>query len=221
MRNESYKICTKCKRLKLLSDFYISRGACKRCHYAANRKRAESKKDWYKQYKHNYYLANKSQLLDKMRIWQLQHKEDVKVYKNKWYCENKERLLLKRKEYVILNQGRIYNKYKERLKSDIQFKLSLYLRTRLRQAIVNNYKSGSAVRDLGCTINELKQYLESKFQDGMTWGNWGRGSGKWNIDHIIPLSQFDLSDREQFKKVCHYTNLQPLWFMDNMRKGNK
>ena len=71
--------------------------------------------------------------------------------------------------------------------------------------------------DLGCTIPELKQYLESKFQEGMTWENWGVHG--WHIDHIIPLSSFDLTCREQFLKVCHYTNLQPLWAKDNLSKG--
>jgi len=55
----------------------------------------------------------------------------------------------------------------------------------------------------------------------MTWDNYGSGPGSWNIDHIIPLSSFDLTDREQFLEACHYTNLQPLWFEDNMEKGSQ
>jgi hypothetical protein len=78
-----------------------------------------------------------------------------------------------------------------------------------------NAKAGSAVSDLGCSIPELKAYLEKMFQPGMTWENWGA----WHIDHIIPLASFDLTDREQFLKACHYTNLQPLWAPDNQRKG--
>jgi hypothetical protein len=77
-------------------------------------------------------------------------------------------------------------------------------------------KTGSAVRDLGCTISELKKHLESKFQLGMTWGNRGK---EWHIDHIIPLAQFNLQDRQQFLIACHYTNLQPLWAKDNIVKG--
>lgn len=80
-------------------------------------------------------------------------------------------------------------------------------------------KSGSAIRDLGCSMEELKVYLESKFQPGMSWDNYSFTG--WHIDHIIPLSSFDLTDPEQFKQACHYTNLQPLWAEDNFKKSNK
>ena len=103
--------------------------------------------------------------------------------------------------------------------NNINFKLSDILRSRLRHAIKNNQKSGSAVKDLGCSIDDLKKYLESKFQPGMSWDNHGfRG---WHIDHIRPLSNFDLSVREQFLIACHYTNLQPMWWRQNIVKGNK
>lgn len=80
-------------------------------------------------------------------------------------------------------------------------------------------KAGSAVRDLGYSIQDFKKYIESKFQSGMTWDN--HGFYGWHIDHIKPLSNFDLTNREQFLIACHYTNLQPLWACDNLRKGNK
>jgi len=85
-------------------------------------------------------------------------------------------------------------------------------------AIKKHSKTGSAVRDLGCSIDELKQHLESKFLPGMTWNNYGRFG--WHIDHIRPLSQFDLTNPEQLKIACHYTNLQPLWWRDNLSKGD-
>ena len=55
----------------------------------------------------------------------------------------------------------------------------------------------------------------------MTWDNYGNGHGYWNIDHKIPLSIVDLTNREEFLKVCHYTNLQPMWAIENIIKGNK
>ena len=85
------------------------------------------------------------------------------------------------------------------------------------QAIKSNQKAGSAVRDLGCSIKEFKACIESKFQHGMTWDN--HGFHGWHLDHIIPLSKFDLTDREEFLKACHYTNIQPLWAYDNLSKG--
>jgi hypothetical protein len=70
---------------------------------------------------------------------------------------------------------------------------------------------------LGCTLEELKIHLESQFKEGMNWGNYG----KWEIDHIFPLSKADLTNLEEYKKVFHYTNLQPLWKAENRSKGNK
>ena len=101
----------------------------------------------------------------------------------------------------------------------MQVRLAHNLRARLRDSLKNNYKSGSAVKNLGCSLKELKAYLESKFQEGMCWDNWNING--WHIDHIKPLSSFDLSNKDQLLKACHYTNLQPLWAKDNLIKGDK
>jgi len=100
------------------------------------------------------------------------------------------------------------------------------LTSRCKRCIINasgvlheKNKAGSAVRDLGCSVEFLKQYLESKFLPGMTWENWAKRG--WHIDHITPLDTFDLTNREQFLQCCHYTNLQPLWWRDNLSKGTK
>ena len=72
---------------------------------------------------------------------------------------------------------------------------------------------------VGCTLDELKNHLEKQFTKGMTWKNYNyRG---WHVDHIIPCSSFDLIDPEQQKECFHYTNLQPLWGKDNIKKSNK
>lgn len=91
------------------------------------------------------------------------------------------------------------------------------LRSRLYQALKNHYKSGSAIKDLGCTVDFLKKHIELQFQDGMSWDNYS----EWHIDHIKPISTFDLTDRVELLKSCNYTNLQPLWKKDNLSKGNK
>ena len=83
-------------------------------------------------------------------------------------------------------------------------------------ALKSRAKSGSAVRDLGCSVQELMIYLASGFSDGMTWGNYGT---LWHIDHVKPLASFDLASGEQVRTACHYTNLQPLLVEDNLRKG--
>ena len=108
---------------------------------------------------------------------------------------------------------------KTRCSKKMRLRLSDRLRGRLSRAIRGTRKLGSAVHDLGCTVAELKAHLERQFLPGMTWENYGLGKESWTIDHIFPLSRARLTDREQFLRVCHYTNLQPLWWADNMRKG--
>lgn len=93
-------------------------------------------------------------------------------------------------------------------------RLAHQIRTRIGKFIRNGQ---SATKELGCSVVELKLYLESKFLPGMTWENYG----KWHVDHILPLSKFDLTDPDQFKKAVHFSNLQPLWATDNIKKGNK
>ncbi len=102
-----------------------------------------------------------------------------------------------------------------RYKTDINYRLAKNIRNRIYKLIKGN-RPGSAVKNLGCTIEELKLHLESKFQDNMSWDNYG----KWHIDHIRPLDGFNLTNPEEFKKACHYSNLQPLWAPDNIRKSN-
>jgi len=108
---------------------------------------------------------------------------------------------------------------KTKLETDLVFKVRHKIRDRFHKALKGNYKKGSAVKNLGCSIEFLVKYLETRFAVGMTWDNYGVHG--WHIDHIMPLSKFDLNDPVQIAKACHYTNLQPLWATDNIRKGNR
>lgn len=119
------------------------------------------------------------------------------------------------KDYRRTNSRKIIDQKINRYATDIQYKLSCSLRRRLLRSIKGNFKSGSAVRDLGCSIEEYKIYLESKFYSCISWNNYGK---MWQIDHIIPLSKFNLSNRSQFLKACHYTNTQPLSIADHILK---
>lgn len=170
-----------------------------------------------------FYLANKNKAKDRMKAYSKAyyeanyeaHRDKMKVY----YEANRDKRLAYSKNYFKNNRDKLNAYRNNRVKIDIQFKLSRTLRRRLWKALRGNFKNGSAVKDLGCTINEFKTYLESKFQSGMTWNNWG--SKGWHIDHIKPLASFDLTDRQQLLMACHYTNLQPLWAKDNLIKSDK
>jgi len=191
-----------------------------------------------KAYHKAWYEANKDIVLKKQKKYTDDNKDKRKIYIKNWGLKNKDKIKLKKAEYYIENKDVISkriktyvgnnkdivrhrrNKYERRkTKDDIQFRISKNLRRRLRNALNNKTKSGSAVKDLGCSIESFKTYLESKFQSGMTWNNYGYDG--WHIDHIKPLSSFDLTDRKQFLEACHYTNLQPLWAQDNLTKSNK
>ena len=99
------------------------------------------------------------------------------------------------------------------------FRIIENMRSRMRATIVKGKKSAHTIELLGCSGNEARLHLESKFQVGMSWANYGKNG--WEIDHIIPCSSFDLEKSEDQHKCFHWSNLQPLWQPDNRRKSNK
>ncbi len=141
-----------------------------------------------------------------------QCKHCEKERRKRWYNNNKAKERQTKNNY----KERRNSLQKQRRSMDVIFKLKSQLRSRFYNAIKNNQKTGSAVDDLGCTITEFKSHIESKWQKGMTWDNWTKDG--WHIDHIKPLSEFVLSNPEELKKACHYSNLQPLWAKDNLDK---
>lgn len=106
-----------------------------------------------------------------------------------------------------------------KMATNLGYRLTRRLRNRFYMAVKNKARSGLAVRELGCSIEELRTHLEGRFVAGMSWDNWSKSG--WHIDHIKPLASFDLTDPEQARQACHYTNLQPLWAQENLRKHSK
>lgn len=154
-----------------------------------------------------------------------------------WYKKNKERIYpaikeryknlpneIKNERYKKYKEKRpkdyIKNYHKKRWESDSNYRIACLIRSSVTKILLRNQKSGKGINELGCSSEELKKYIESKFKDGMTWKNRGRKSTDWHIDHIKSLSTFDLTDKEQYLKACHYTNLQPLWARENLKKYN-
>lgn len=123
----------------------------------------------------------------------------ISEYKKSWSSQNRTKLN---------DQGRL------RRQRDPQAKLAHAIRVRLNRAIKTDRRTTEL---LGCTIPELRVYLESQFQPGMTWAN----HGEWHIDHIIGLANWDLTNQEDLAKACHYSNLRPLWAEENLRRKKR
>jgi hypothetical protein len=186
--------CKECKIEKALASFYIRKSGTP--HYPCKVCRKQT------------YENNREKYIKKTKDNYTKNKELILEYKKEYYKKNKKQIIAQKKIYE-----------KKRRKEDVCFRLKKQLRTRLLMALASNAKTGSAVNDLGCSIEFLKTYLESKFQLGMSWDN--HSIHGWHIDHIKPLASFNLTDRKELIKACHYTNLQPLWSDINWKKQNK
>lgn len=168
-----------------------ARGLCS-AHYSAEWRVKNPKR--YRELANNHYKKNKEKIIKYATNWNKENSEQANATHRKWVKKT--------------------NYYGKRYHSDPEFRLRVILRNRLLQSIKTDAKSGSAVQDLGCKMVEFKDYIASKFKIGMTWDNYDQ----WQLDHIEPLCKFDLSDRNQFLKACHYTNLQPLWIDEHRFK---
>ena len=199
------KKCTKCKIEKELTEFNKKKeakdgliGYCKSC---------------LKEYSKKHYQANK----ERIKEYQKANKERIKEYSKEYKKNNKE----KTKEYRKANKEHIkeykkeYNK--ERRKKDPLFKLKCNLRSRTCLAFKNKgYNKNTRTQEmLGVNWEVCKAHIEKQFTKGMSWSNYG----EWHIDHIIPLAS--ANTEEELKKLCHYSNLQPLWAVDNLIKSAK
>jgi hypothetical protein len=173
-----------------------------------------------KTYKAKYYQENKDRLLSGFKARYLENSEKYKSRQRELRNSNPEIYNQRVLEYQKLNKDKVNKRHKDweaqQRQTNPQFKIRSSIRGHLNSAIKRNSKRGVAIEQLGCSIEYYKDYLSKKFKHDMTWDN--RGS-VWSIDHIIPLSAFDLTDAEQLKQACHYTNTQPLYITENNRKG--
>jgi hypothetical protein len=118
---------------------------------------------------------------------------------------------------LYISSQKYLNYKKSRYASDPMYAMTRRLSNRICKAINSKgySKTSKTSEMLGCDWNHLMAHLEAKFVDGMTWGN----RHLWHIDHITPLAS--ATSEEELIKLNHYTNLQPLWAEDNLRKGNR
>lgn len=217
------KKCYKCGINKDESEFNKdNRKIDKLCHRCRTCNR-----EWHREYYNKCVGLNKEKIKERRKKcykrneeWHIKYRKDTKnkkaEYNAKYYIANKDRMSKYKTEW-----------HRNKLKTDPNYRLKCYLRTALFHALKGLHKTGSAFRDLGCTVEELRAHLESKFYQNyetgemMSWNNWSLDG--WHVDHIIPLATIKTAiDKDaQIKICCHYTNLQPLWAFENLSKGAK
>ncbi len=203
------KVCGKCKEEKNVSEFGVSRRdkdgllyCCKICNNQRSEKYRKNNPDKTKESSKNYRLKNL---------------EQRKIKRKEYYLENRDIIREREKIFREKYKPKRAIRRKERRKNDNIYGLVNDVRTRIWKylKIHNITKKNKTFDIVGCTPQELKEHLEKQFVDGMNWDN----RKEWHIDHIIPLSS--AKTEEELYKLCHYTNLQPLWAEDNLKKSNK
>jgi hypothetical protein len=201
------KLCSKCKQLKSCTEFSKSTRnkdgldtCCKTCRNQINKQYRDDHKELFSTARKAYYIKNKDKILKQKSVYAELHKQEKAEYDKRYRQENKNKLRKQKRDWE---------------KNSIKHKIANNLRRRIHHLLKGESKSSHSLDLLGCSVEFLQQYLSEKFQEGMTWNNYGQ----WHIDHVIPCASFDLNDPNQQKQCFHYTNLQPLWAIDNLKKS--
>jgi hypothetical protein len=201
------KVCPKCTVEKTVDGFSKKKTGkgglswqCKTCD---------------ENYQKVYRVLNKQKAAEYKKQYQIVNKEKLNAISKKFAENNKEYTREHKRKYN--ERRRILRKYKY---DNDPFERSVVC---FRCGITRAFKSkgwgkqGKSKDILGCDYETAKQYIENRFKEGMSWANYGKFG--WHVDHIIPLaSAKTLAD---IKKLCHYTNLQPLWWLENIIKSDK
>ena len=146
-------------------------------------------------------------------------KAKIKASNAKWAANNRDKMNKSQREWTKRNRDKV-NAYKRLQRERDKLDPLKVMKRRLRNRTVKAFnvskwnKNSKNIDMLGCTWEDAFEHLSSKFTEGMTWDN----RDKWHIDHTIPLASAQCE--EELIKLCHYTNLQPLWAEDNLRKGD-
>jgi hypothetical protein len=200
------KICSKCKEEKEVCEFNKKSVSNKGVQYYKSQcKICQSKDEKIKRDKNT----------EKYKIWYNKNREERNKWRSEYYQKNKEKLREYNKVYDKNKRVNFMVKYHTTPIIKLKHRLSCRLREVLKlKSLVKNKTYNDVI---GCSPAFLKEFLENQFIGGMSWENHGLYG--WHIDHIIPLSS--ANTEEEVYKLCHYTNLQPLWAEDNLRKSNK
>jgi hypothetical protein len=219
------KKCSKCKKEKPLEYFSLNRTNksgyecwCKQCKSEHWIKKQALKPKKPKRMSKYESKAVKNKILYHKNI------EKKREYHRNWRNNNREKVIEADRRFKDKNRVEIRKRDLIIKKNKVYTPLELFkhsLRTRINSALrKGNYKKYSGTFDiLGADFEIVKKHLERQFKKGMSWENRGNKKGFWSVDHKIPLSL--AKNNEELIQLCHYTNLQPLWSEDNIKKSNK
>ena len=168
-----------------------------RAHYQANREKLTAAKRAARQ-------ANPEKAREINRQWRLNNPQRAAQLQREGYQKHKHKRVAWEREYRRKNANR---------------RISVSLRNRLNAVLRGNVKVSSVLALLGCSLNEFKKHFQSKFTEGMSWQKFL--NGEIHIDHTIPCASYDLSKEAEQRSCFHFSNLQPLWARDNLRKGKR
>jgi len=192
------KTCSKCREIKPFSD------------YGKNRAKKDGLQARCKDCRKEYSANNRDKIAEYNKEYRANNSNKIKEYNQR--PEVKEQ----------------YNEWqREQNKNNPQYSLSKKVSNETRRALLGVHTDMTPVAEqygikkVGLTTPQYREYIESLWTEGMSWDNYGYGEGKWTIDHIFPKSFFDLTDPELYRKCSYYTNTQPMWYVDNVSKGNK
>lgn len=183
----------------------------------------ENNRQKLRDYANEYHKNNREKSIASNKAAYFKNRDVNIKKKREYYQNNKEKHAERRSNYEANNKDRLRAARRKwennRLATDINYKLHKTLSGRIREELNGKRKKTDRTELLlGCTIEELKVFIQEQFQDGMTWDNWETNG--WHIDHRIPLSWFNLENENCRKLAFNYKNLQPLWGADNLRKKN-
>lgn len=222
--------CTQCDKERCETRY---RENCDELKKRSNKHYHDNKETILAQ-RQKYKSANREKVLAKKREWSRLNTVQIATMSRRYRQENRQIILKKKKQYREQNPGKVaesrrrhaqankdklrqfYNERKRRRwATRPDYVMIERLRARLTNCLAGVSKSASTIKLLGCTREKLVAHIEAQFVLGMTWGN----RSEWHIDHIKPCASFDMLDPEQQRVCFHYTNLQPLWALDNLKKG--
>ena len=204
---------------------YFTGKPCKRGHVGARYVKTRSCIQCTALHNAAFYAANPGKSTEYSQRWQARNPDKVKATESRRVRHRTDEVRARELAYRerTRDQRRAYRRQWQanRMTADSSFRLRSNLASLINTAIRKQFgvKANRTHELIGCTIAELRQHLEAQFTDGMSWDNYGRNG--WHIDHVRPCASFDLSDPEQQRQCFHYSNLQPLWAAENIRKGAK